>query len=1484
MKKFLTFLAFFIGLLLVGSTVVRATSVFIVQQGGTGSTTLSGIIAGNGTSPVQTVTIGTGLNFSGTTLSATGGASTDFTYLNNFGGVTAASSSAFWIQGPLYASSTLNVSSAVNLASTSVYVTGLGLYVPTTVPLENPLQTIISNFKSSDPIVHTGGGSMATDTVNYVIGTSSIELTTAGDAASDRAEIDSISPTIDLTHKVIHLWIQAHNVNHIALLQVRVSSDNQTGSYAWSIQNIFQTSASSASWKNDTWIPLTLSLGTVTTVTGTVDISKINSIQYRVVDDGTQAVNAWINQVSFYPEPSSGAVSFTFDDGRVTQYTAAKPILDTYGYPATAYVISQEIGSGTWGNHMTTAQLSTLQNNGWEIGVHDTYTLTTLSNTDLENQLLKDKNFALDNGFYSGSNDFAYPLGEFSTTTEGYIAKYFRSARSIVGGATGQTGGESIPPANYYGLRVIEPSFNTSTSSIEAVIQNCQTYHSWCIVVLHDVVDPATISTQFSALEFQAIVNYVNSIGLPVRTITDVLNGGEASNAFNQSGLFAALGSKGLSLGSTTPYARLSIQANVGDKNTTLFAIGSSTATATTTLFSIDNTGTASTTKLFGALLTPCIGSNALQWNNGTFACAATTGGSSASTTLLGDTNTWSGSETFNNPINVTTTTGTSTIGNALTIGGANSYLLVSSTTPNYGYLALDNIDAGGSANAPETITNFNNSTGNCAFSAYISAAASAGPFLGNFSLFGHSSTGYNGIGCPNQGPLPGPDSTLIYDPTGNITSYVGGANMNFGWYIGNATTSKMILNKTGLGVASSSPAARLAVQANPTDAVINSMLFLIGSSTQTATTTLFSVSNTGAITTNLAGSGFVKTTGAGSQLSVDTNTYLTSNQTITLSGVVTGSGSTAITTAFGSQSAGVLGSAITGNTTVLATSTLFGSNGIPNSALTNSSVTVNTSAPLGGGGSVSLGGTLTLTCASCSTFGFPFTPTNNFGMNTNATSTPLSLSAGLFASSTVVFGSSATTSLNWNSRLGTLSLGSTTPFSMFTLFAASTTGSLIEPTTLFEIASSTALGATSTLFSISNTGAASSTSLTVSSLGSGATTNVCALTTGALTITGCNNGTVTSISVASANGFAGSSSGGATPQLTITTSITGLLKGNGTAISAAAYTDFPTMSANTLLANGTAGTAAPTAIATSTLYGNCTGGNVVGWSNTIGGLGCIATSSSATLANTLANGLTATTTFYSGGVVFSDASKLTQAPNTTANSLFYDNVNGLFGVGTSTPYAKLSVSGGDTALKETTDSATAFSVFNAASTATFQVGTINIGGLYWTVASSSLTTQLGLSGDGNLAVGAGTGASTTPQAAITASVASSTAALPFYSIWLEQFIGGINYVVFSIDYYGHVVYDGPATTVSSCGSAPSGSVAPGSNDTNGVIIIGGTSPTACTLNFAKQRRNNFECTISDSSTSITPDISATTTQSITYSLSAALGGGYIYYNCADFK
>lgn len=66
--------------------------------------------------------------------------------------------------------------------------------------------------------------------------------------------------------------------------------------------------------------------------------------------------------------------------------------------------------------------------------------------------------------------------------------------------------------------------------------------------------------------------------------------------------------------------------------------------------------------------------------------------------------------------------------------------------------------------------------------------------------------------------------------------------------------------------------------------------------------------------------------------------------------------------------------------------------------------------------------------------------------------------------------------------------------------------------------------------------------------------------------------GTVTSVSVTSANGFAGSvATATSTPAITISTSITGVLKGNGTAISAAtAGTDYTSPSSTETMTNKT--------------------------------------------------------------------------------------------------------------------------------------------------------------------------------------------------------------------------------------------------------------------------------------------------------------------------
>jgi hypothetical protein len=112
--------------------------------------------------------------------------------------------------------------------------------------------------------------------------------------------------------------------------------------------------------------------------------------------------------------------------------------------------------------------------------------------------------------------------------------------------------------------------------------------------------------------------------------------------------------------------------------------------------------------------------------------------------------------------------------------------------------------------------------------------------------------------------------------------------------------------------------------------------------------------------------------------------------------------------------------------------------------------------------------------------------------------------------------------------------------------------------------------------------------------------------------ISSSGGGSVTSVSVVSANGFAGTvATATSTPAITLTTSITGLLKGNGTAISAATSgTDY-----------------APATSGTSILYGNGSGG----FSNVTVGSGL--SFSSGTLTSTSSGG-SVTSVGWTGGIV----------------------------------------------------------------------------------------------------------------------------------------------------------------------------------------------------------------------------------------------------------
>lgn len=123
-------------------------------------------------------------------------------------------------------------------------------------------------------------------------------------------------------------------------------------------------------------------------------------------------------------------------------------------------------------------------------------------------------------------------------------------------------------------------------------------------------------------------------------------------------------------------------------------------------------------------------------------------------------------------------------------------------------------------------------------------------------------------------------------------------------------------------------------------------------------------------------------------------------------------------------------------------------------------------------------------------------------------------------------------------------------------------------------------------------------------------------------------------------------------------------------------------------------------------------------------GDGTVQTTAATSLANTIANGLTATTTFSNGGVVFSDSTKLTQD---TAN-LFWDNTNKRLAIGTTTTGYKFESIG-------TTDGTTrtSFQTFPTASSGGLRSNFTGSLGFTFTLAANITVSSLGrlyISGD----------------------------------------------------------------------------------------------------------------------------------------------------------
>src|SRR3989344_2712390 len=127
-------------------------------------------------------------------------------------------------------------------------------------------------------------------------------------------------------------------------------------------------------------------------------------------------------------------IIITFDDGLISQYNNALPLLQKYGFTATFFIFTNPIGRSQ--NYLNWEQIKELENFGIEIGSHGIYHL--LLNKIDKNRLAEETSGSkekIEENLGQKIYSFAYPFGAYNDQVVKMIKEAgYQSARDIVNG------------------------------------------------------------------------------------------------------------------------------------------------------------------------------------------------------------------------------------------------------------------------------------------------------------------------------------------------------------------------------------------------------------------------------------------------------------------------------------------------------------------------------------------------------------------------------------------------------------------------------------------------------------------------------------------------------------------------------------------------------------------------------------------------------------------------------------------------------------------------------------------------------------------------------------------------------------------------------------------------------------------------------------------------------------------------------------------
>lgn len=366
--------------------------------------------------------------------------------------------------------------------------------------------TLIEDFENAANFTASSNAVLSADTTHVRFGTYSLKIAskTVGGGSGDANKVINIK----MNPKVLSYYVYLESPLPSTITLMISSSASFTKYFHYSVSGALRYGwnrimVRSADWSNsgsESW-----------------DNTMVR-LKVRIYPQTGSYANVYIDEMRIDDEARPKCL-ITFDDNVNSAYSQGFSYMNSKGLRGTMYVIPAQVGTA---GKMTLAQLQELYDAGWALGNHsyNHNQLTTLTQSAATKEMTDAVAWLVSNGFTRGAYHGAYPGGAYDGTVISAMqdAKML-TMRSLVSVT------QPTPVDDYHVIRGRMLSFNDTLATAKGAIDTAITQGGTSILVFHQIVETATLATQWSIANFRALIDYIIERGIECVTIDEWYEG-----------------------------------------------------------------------------------------------------------------------------------------------------------------------------------------------------------------------------------------------------------------------------------------------------------------------------------------------------------------------------------------------------------------------------------------------------------------------------------------------------------------------------------------------------------------------------------------------------------------------------------------------------------------------------------------------------------------------------------------------------------------------------------------------------------------------------------------------------------------------------------------------------------------------------------------------------------------------------------------------